>query len=95
MIFYEQIFNILRKIYVGEPVGLEVWAGNESSPVVAIVKVWSRVYWHKYGDVRFDKLRRLGTRDANDNSLRSDNESAVNGTLLLFTRRQRLGGTLS
>ena len=40
-------------------------------------------------------LRRLGTRDANDNSLRSNNEYAVNGTLLFFTRRQRLGGTLS
>ena len=31
-------------MYVGESVGLEVWAGNESSPVVAIVEVWSRVY---------------------------------------------------
>ena len=41
-----------------------------------------------------NKLRRLGTRDANDDSLRSDNESAVNGTLLPFTRWRLLGGTL-
>ena len=57
-----------------------MWAGNESSPVLAIVMVRSRVYWHKYGDERFDKqLRRLGTRDANDNSLRSDNEEWSTG----------------
>ena len=42
-------------IHVGLRVGLEVWACNESSPVLAIVKVQSRVYWHKYGDERFDK----------------------------------------
>ena len=33
-----------NNIYVGESVELEVWAGNESSSVVAIVEVWSRVY---------------------------------------------------
>ena len=53
--YYIETFNIKIFIYVGETLGSMVWTCYESSPVLAIVKVRSRVYWHKYGDVRFDK----------------------------------------